>query len=58
MIFYGRDMNNTLLAQWYIYNLNFLYNYKKIIKNYQNKISIIFYKVIFTSTSQESKRKR
>ena len=28
----GGDMNNTLLAQRYIYNLNFSYNHKKLSK--------------------------
>ena len=50
-------MNNTLLAQRYIYNLNFLYNYKKIIKNYQNKISSYFIKLFLLQPLKNLKGK-
>ena len=57
MIFYWRDMNNTLLAQWYIYNLNFLYNYKKLSKIIKIKYPSYFIKLFLLQPLKNLKGK-
>jgi hypothetical protein len=49
---------NTLLARRHIYNLNFLYNYNKLLKIIKIKYLPYYFIKLFVLQSQESKRKR
>ena len=48
---------NTLSAQRYIYNLNFLYNYKKLSKIIKRKYSSYFIKLILLQSLKNLKGK-